>query len=219
MSRNDELSRKLLVIGLLLTVVAVGLFLLEKRRTASSGGTAISSLDVPAIPAIRGKPAPDFELPDLEGKPVRRENFAGKVLLVNFWATWCAPCEIEIPWFIDFEKKYQSQGLEILGISLDEEGPDVVRKYVAKRKITYPIVMGDEKTADVFGGILGLPTTFVVDREGNFYSMHRGLVSRETMERELQALLAQPAAAATASSNQPSLEAQPTAPTKSLATN
>ncbi len=192
MSRNDTLSQKLLVFGLLLTVVAVGLFLLEKRRAASSGETAIAVPDVPVIPAIRGKQAPDFELPDLAGKPVRSEDFDGKVLLVNFWATWCAPCEIEIPWFIDFEKKYRSQGLEIIGISLDEEGPEVVRKYVDKRKISYHIVMGDEKTADAFGGILGLPTTYVVDRDGNFYSMHRGLVSKEIMERELQELLTEP---------------------------
>lgn len=187
------MERKVLVVGLLLTVVAVAMFVMERNRFTTPGTTQPApEAKAPSPPAIRGKPAPDFELPDLAGAKLHRSDLKDKVLLVNFWATWCAPCEIEIPWFIDFDKKYRSQGLEIVGVSLDEEGPAKVKKYVAEHKMTYHVVMGDEKTADAFGGILGLPTTFLVDRSGKFHSMHRGLVLKDIVENELLELLGLP---------------------------
>ena len=187
------MERKVLLVGLLLTVVAVALFIVERNRTTTPDA-AKSALGVkePSVPAIRGKPAPDFELPDLEGAKLRSSDLKDKVLLVNFWATWCAPCEIEIPWFIDFDNNYRSQGLEIIGVSLDEEGPEKVKKYITEKKVTYKIVMGDEKTAEAFGGVIGLPTTFLVDRSGKLYSMHRGLVGKAIVETELRELLGLP---------------------------
>ncbi|MBF8306147.1 MAG: Redoxin domain protein [Acidobacteria bacterium] len=186
------MERKILLVGMFLTVAAVAMYVVERNRGpvpgASPGTTATSG---PA-PAIRGVAAPEFELADLDGGKLRNSDLQGKVLLVNFWATWCAPCEIEIPWFIDFQKKYQDDGLEVIGISLDEEGPEKVKKYVTEHKVNYKIVMGDEKTAEAFGGVIGLPTSFVVDREGKFYSMHRGLVGKDVVEEELLQLLGVP---------------------------
>lgn len=177
--------------GLLLALVALAVSIVQRdlaRQQGTSAGAA-GGPKKPSVPAIRGKAAPDFALPDLDGATVRRANFQGKVLLVNFWATWCHPCLIEIPWFLEFQKQYGPQGFEVVGISLDEEKPAVVKKFVEEHDMTFTVVMGDDNTADLFGGIIGLPTTFLVDREGKFYSMHRGLVSRNSVEEELRALL------------------------------
>ena len=186
------MERKILLVGMFLTVAAVAMYVVERNRGPVPGANPGTSTTSAPAPAIRGVAAPDFELPNLDGTPLRKSDLQGKVLLVNFWATWCAPCEIEIPWFIDFQKKYQDDGLEVIGISLDEEGPEKVKKYVAEHKVNYKIVMGDEKTAEAFGGVIGLPTSFVVDREGKFYSMHRGLVGKDVVEEELLQLLGVP---------------------------
>jgi cytochrome c biogenesis protein CcmG/thiol:disulfide interchange protein DsbE len=140
-------------------------------------------------PAIRGVAAPEFELPDVAGAMVKLSDFKGKVVLVNFWATWCAPCEIETPWFVEFDKKYRENGLQIVGISLDEEGVEPVKKFMERYSIEYKIVMGNEETAQNFGGVVGLPTSFIVDQEGKFYSMHRGLVSKDLYVEEIEGLL------------------------------
>ena len=187
------MERKILLIGLLLIGAALALFVAEKQQVLAPGAPDAAKTapapKAPSAPAIRGKPAPDVELPDLSGAKLRLRDLKDKVLLVNFWATWCAPCEIEIPWFNDFDQKYRKQGLEIVGISLDEEGPEVVKRFVARKKMTYKVVMGDDKAAEAFGGVIGLPTTFLVDRNGKFYSMHRGLVGKDIVEEELLELL------------------------------
>ena len=190
------MERKVLLIGLFLVGAALALFVAEKHQVLAPGAPDAAKTapapKTPSAPAIRGKPAPDVELPDLSGAKLRLRDLKDKVLLVNFWATWCAPCEIEIPWFNDFDQKYREQGLEIVGISLDEEGPEVVKRFVAKKKMTYKVVMGDDKAAEAFGGVIGLPTTFLVDRNGKFYSMHRGLVGKDIVEEELLELLGLP---------------------------
>lgn len=187
------MERKVLLIGLFLVGAALALFVAEKHQVLAPGAVKdVSAPKAPSAPVIRGKPAPDVELPDLSGAKLHLRDLKDKVLLVNFWATWCAPCELEIPWFIDFDKKYRERGLEIVGISLDEEGPEVVKKFVAKKKMTYKVVMGNDQVADAFGGVVGLPTTFLVDRHGKFYSMHRGLVGKDIVENELLELLGLP---------------------------
>lgn len=184
------MERKILLIGLALTVGAVAMFLYERNRGPMAQSEANPGVLVPApAPAIRGVEAPDFELPDVAGAKVKLSDFKGKVVLVNFWATWCAPCEIETPWFVEFDKKYREDGLQIIGISLDEEGVDPVKKFMERYSIEYKIVMGDEHTAEDFGGVVGLPTSFIVDQEGKFYSMHRGLVSKDLYVEEIEGLL------------------------------
>ena len=166
------------------------MFLYERSRGPVAGAEVNPGVLVPApAPAIRGVAAPEFELADVDGAMVKLSDFKGKVVLVNFWATWCAPCEIETPWFVEFDKKYGEDGLEIVGISLDEEGVEPVKEFMERYSIEYTIVMGDEDTAQNFGGVIGLPTSFIVDQDGKFYSMHRGLVSKDLYEDEIERLL------------------------------
>ena len=125
--------------------------------------------------AVVGKPAPDVSLKDLDDKDVSLASLKGKVVLVNFWATWCGPCQEEIPSLIDLQNKYAEKGFTVLGIAMDDEGKSVVAPFVAKEKyevngqqllINYPIVLGTDEASDKFGGIMGYPTSFLLSRSG-----------------------------------------------------
>jgi cytochrome c biogenesis protein CcmG/thiol:disulfide interchange protein DsbE len=146
-----------------------------------------------AASRIHGTPVPAFELQDLDGKIVRPQDFRGKVVLVNFWGTTCAPCLTEIPWLVDFQKRYGPKGLAVLAISMYGEGPDVLRPFVAEHGMTdFKVVMGSQKTTELFGGVYGFPHTFVVDTQGKFVSTHAGIINRKEVEAELAALLDNP---------------------------
>lgn len=140
-------------------------------------------------PANERKAAPDFTLRDANGAPVKLSDFKGKVVLLNFWATWCGPCKVEIPWFMSFQQQYKDRDFVVLGVSLDDEGWDVVKPYVNNRKINYRVCLGNEETSQLYGGIESLPTTFVIDRDGKIASRHIGLVSKSTYEKEILNLL------------------------------
>jgi cytochrome c biogenesis protein CcmG/thiol:disulfide interchange protein DsbE len=116
-------------------------------------------------------------------------EYKGKVVLLNFWATWCGPCKIEIPWFIEFEQKYKDRGFSVLGVSMDEEGWEIVKPYIAKNKVNYRILLGTESVAQMYGNVESLPTTFIIDSEGRIASTHVGLVSRSDYENEILQLL------------------------------
>lgn len=133
--------------------------------------------------------APDFALRDSQGKIVRLSDYKGKVVLLNFWATWCGPCKLEIPWFVEFERQHKDRGFAVLGISMDEDGWDVVMPFVSRIGINYRVLMGDDVVAQLYGGVDSLPTTFLIDREGRIARVHIGLVSRSSYERDLKELL------------------------------
>jgi cytochrome c biogenesis protein CcmG/thiol:disulfide interchange protein DsbE len=135
------------------------------------------------------KAAPDFELKDANGKIVHLSDFRGKVVLLDFWATWCGPCGIEIPWFTDFQRKYKDRGFDVLGVSMDDGGWKDVKPFVAEKKINYPVLLGDDRTSDLYGGVEALPTTFVIDREGRVASVHVGLVDKKEFDDAIQKLL------------------------------
>lgn len=135
------------------------------------------------------KRAPDFALKDVTGATVRLSDYRGKVVLLNFWATWCGPCKIEIPWFIDFEQSYKDRKFAVLGISMDEDGWDSVKPYLEQRRINYRVMIGTEELSQLYGGIDALPTTFMIDREGRIASKHEGLVSKSAYENEILDLL------------------------------
>ncbi len=203
-SRKDQiLGRVLLVAGLLLVVGAIAVYRYSPQVQPSAAAAGDASTPAPP-PDIRGTPAAQFELPDINGKMVRRADFDGKVLLVNFWATWCGPCLIELPWFIEFQKQYGPQGLQVVAISLDEEGLKVVKPFVDNHGMNaLTVLMGEAQTPGLFGGLLGLPTTFMIDRQGNYYSKHQGLADRAVVDQEIRQLLSAPAPSAQgASANQ-----------------
>ncbi|MBM3839549.1 MAG: TlpA family protein disulfide reductase [Verrucomicrobia bacterium] len=128
-------------------------------------------------------------LKDVDGKPVKSSDFAGKVVILDFWATWCGPCRQEIPGFVELQKQYGKEGLVIVGVSLDDQGPKIVKPFMKKYEINYPIVMDDGKTADLFGGVEAIPTTFVIDREGKIAHKHVGYAPKNQFEKEIKALL------------------------------
>lgn len=134
-------------------------------------------------------PAPDWQLNDLNGKTVKFSDFRGKVVILDFWATWCAPCRVEIPNFVELQKQYGDKGLRVLGVSLDEQGPEVVKKFVKQFGVTYPIVIGNQKIVEAYGGINAIPTTFVIDRQGRIVSSHMGYDDKAAFENEIQSLL------------------------------
>ena len=135
------------------------------------------------------KKAPDFKLKDMDGRSVELADYKGKVVLLNFWATWCSPCRIEIPWFMEFEQEFKDKGFAVLGVAMDEEGWEVVKPYAERTKINYRLVMGDDITAQLYGGVESLPMTFVVDKDGNVASTHVGLVSKSVYRNEIVQLL------------------------------
>jgi cytochrome c biogenesis protein CcmG/thiol:disulfide interchange protein DsbE len=147
----------------------------------------------PARAAVKAekerKAAPGFTLKDANGRAVNLSDYKGKVVLLNFWATWCGPCKLEIPWFVEFEQKYKDKGFAVLGVSLDEDGWEVVKPYVERAKINYRILLGDDMTAQLYGGVDSLPTSFVLDREGRIAATHVGLVSKSQYQKDLDALL------------------------------
>lgn len=140
-------------------------------------------------PEKERKPAPDFTLKDSNGATVKLSDYKGKVVLLNFWATWCGPCKIEIPWFIDFEQQYKDRGFAVLGVSMDDDGWESVKPYIAEAKINYRIVTGNDSVAQLYGGVESLPTSFVIDRDGKIASVHIGLVSKSDYQDEILHLL------------------------------
>lgn len=124
--------------------------------------------------------APDFSLTSFNKNEIKLSNYRGKVVILDFWATWCPPCRAEIPHFIELYKKYKEQGLVIIGMAIDEKYK--VEKFIKEYKINYPVVMGDEKIAGDFGGVYGLPTTFIIDKEGYIKEKFVGYRPKEVFE-------------------------------------
>jgi len=133
-------------------------------------------------------PAPDFTLNQIDGTPLQLSSYRGKVVLLDFWATWCVPCREEIPHFVELQKKYGKQGLQIIGVSMDDT-IDPVRPFAEKFQINYPIVMGTAKTGELYGGVLGLPIAFMIGRDGLIYHKHIGATNVTVFETEIQHLL------------------------------
>lgn len=165
------------------------LVLLLVTGIALSGGPAPANAQ-PRTPTAE-RIAPDFSRQDLDKRDIRLSDFRGKVVLLNFWATWCAPCLAEMPRFAEWQQKYGERGLQIVGVSMDDdEAP--VRAIYQKLKLNYPVVMGDENIGGLFGGILGLPVTFLIDTEGKIRLQDEGQTKLEIIEREIQKLLPRP---------------------------
>jgi len=135
------------------------------------------------------KPAPGFALPDSKGASIKLSDYKGKVVLLDFWATWCGGCKVEIPWFMEFADRYKDKGFAVIGVSMDEEGWTVVKPFVQTKKLNYPVILGTEEMAKQYGGVDALPQTFLIDRDGKIVSTHEGLVDKAAIESEIQKLL------------------------------
>jgi thiol-disulfide isomerase/thioredoxin len=128
---------------------------------------------------------------DLNGKRVDLHAYRGKVVLLDFWATWCAPCQLEMPRFVAWQKQYGPRGLRVIGISMDDD-PELARKLYKKLRLNYPVMMGNEKVGELYGGVLGLPVTFLIDSRGEVRAQFQGETDLNAMEEQLKALLLHP---------------------------
>lgn len=140
--------------------------------------------------ALLHKPAPQFVRRDLAGESVSLRAYRGRVVLLNFWATWCGPCQVELPRFAKWQKRFGAEGLQVIAVSMDDgDGP--VRSLVAKLKPGYPVVMGADKLGTLYGGILGLPVTYLIGRDGKVAARYEGSSDLDAMERRIEELLRQ----------------------------
>jgi thiol-disulfide isomerase/thioredoxin len=141
----------------------------------------------PTVPAT-GSAAPDFELKMLgaSGKTLQLSSLKGKAVIVSFWATWCEPCKIEMPWLVELQKKYADQGLQVVGISMDDAEEKEVSDFARKMGVNYPVLRGTEKVADLYGGVDALPMTFWLDRSGKVVDIAIGLESESQMEESIK---------------------------------
>jgi cytochrome c biogenesis protein CcmG/thiol:disulfide interchange protein DsbE len=136
-----------------------------------------------------GNAAPDIQGRDADGLVTKLSDFRGKVVLLDFWATWCPPCKLEIPWLIDIERKNKDRGFAVLGVSMDDEGWEVVKPFMKEVGLNYRVVIGNDATAEMYGNVESLPETFLIDRAGKIAAIHIGLASRKEFEDEVAQLL------------------------------
>ncbi|HEY2546568.1 MAG TPA: TlpA disulfide reductase family protein [Candidatus Acidoferrum sp.] len=192
--------KTLLVIGTVLVLIVGTYFADKATRVKAKNPSTVMKADDPGKPdsAAAGLPAPDFTLKDLDGKDVSLSEYKGKVVLVNFWATWCDPCRGEIPELIELQHKYGPRGFVLLGIALDEEGKSVVAPFVAKERfdvngqklpMDYKILIGNEDAADKFGGLFGYPTSILISRDGKQVKRVTGAISAGEMATVIESLL------------------------------
>jgi peroxiredoxin len=146
-------------------------------------------------PATSRKTAPDFTLTDAKGTPIKLSAYKGHVVLLDFWATWCTGCKVEIPWYMEFQNKYKKSGLSAVGVSLDEDGWKSVKPFLHHHKINYPIVIGNWDMGDRFG-FSSMPATLLIDRDGKIADLHVGMVDKAAFESEIQTLLKESAKSA-----------------------
>ncbi|MFB3920818.1 MAG: TlpA family protein disulfide reductase [Terriglobia bacterium] len=176
---------KVLMGAVLAVVVVAGLYLINRYWIAPA--TVMQT----ARAAANRPMAPDFSLIDMNGRKIALADYKGKVVLLDFWATWCGPCRIEIPGFIKLQERYRDQGLVILGVYIDDNA-ESVREFYSEFKMNYAVAAGDSKIVELFGGIVGLPTTFLIGRDGRIYSKHSGATDVSVFEEEIKELLAAP---------------------------
>jgi len=178
-------KRNALAILVIALVVAVMIYA-GVRSSRGPKTTAVIGNPEPLQPnEAKGKQAPDFSLQDLDGRPVKLSDYRGKAVLLNFWATFCGPCKEEMPWLVELQKQYGPQGLQIIGVALDDSGKDTIVKYVKQMGVNYTILQGQDSVGDAYGAI-GLPATYYIDRNGKIIDSALGLVSRGEIEDNIK---------------------------------
>jgi len=169
----------LLGLALIAVAMAAALYFMARHRLGPDG----------KVTRIGEHPlAPDFSLPDLAGQRIDLSSYRDKVVLLDFWATWFDPCREEIPHFVELQNKYSGQGLQIIGVSMDD-GPEPVRDFYRQFKMNYPVVMGNASTGELYGGVLGLPIAFLIGRDGRIRAKHVGATDVSVFEKEIANVL------------------------------
>lgn len=204
--RMSKVKRSALVLGVMIVGIALLLWAgwhnLRERRLAMQKAQENRVVLIPGKPGqeeqmpaegyhLRGKAAPGFVLTNLEGKKVSLSDYRGRPVLVNFWATWCGPCKVEMPWFEEFRKQYAGQGFEILGLADDvDAGKDTIAKVAQKAGVSYPILLTDGKVQSAYGGLDVLPMSFYVDKNGLVVEETAGLGSKDEIEANIKKTIA-----------------------------
>jgi peroxiredoxin len=142
-------------------------------------------------PNMKGQLAPEFALQSLDGKTVHLSDFRGKAVLLNFWATWCQPCKIEMPWFAELQRQYAPEGLQVIGVAMDEASPEDIGKFAKDLGVNYPVLVGKEEVGEAYGGVQFLPATFYIGRDGKIVDKVFGLRGRGEIESAIKKALAQ----------------------------
>jgi len=171
-------SKRILIYGVV-ALCLLGLYLASRHTAPKSP------------PSASGNLAPDFSVTDIDGKKLSLSDYRGKVVLLDFWATWCSPCREEIPHFVEMQNKYGPQGFQVIGISMDDDAKPV-REFYQKYNLNYPVAIGDDKLADRFGGVLGLPVNFIIDRQGRISKKYLGATEASVFDEDVSKLLARP---------------------------
>jgi peroxiredoxin len=161
-------------------MIATGKYITRFRHQGAAG----------LVGDVRGVPAPDFELASLDGRKVKLSDYRGKAVLLNFWATWCSPCKVEMPWFVDLQKKYGNDGLVVLGVAMDDSDTPKIAQFASEMGVNYPVLLGTDKVSEQYGNVQFLPTTFYIDREGRIVGKGTGLLGRGEIEENVQKALA-----------------------------
>jgi peroxiredoxin len=173
----------IIVVAMVVTVMLVVGFQVARRNSGRAVGAGDNNM--------KGQPAPDFTLESLDGKTVHLSDFRGKGVLLNFWATWCQPCKIEMPWFAELQKQYGPQGLQIVGIAMDDASPKEIGEFAQDLGVNYPILVGKEAVGDAYGGVQFLPATFYIGRDGKVIDKVFGLKGRGEIEDSIKKALAE----------------------------
>jgi peroxiredoxin len=186
-----SVKRDPVVIIVVAMVVALMLvFGFNRARRSSQAGTVGNA-------QMKSGIAPDFTLQSLDGKTVRLSDFRGKPVVLNFWATWCGPCKIEMPWFVDLQKQYGPAGLQFLGVAMDDASTKDIAEFAESMKVNYPILIGKDTVGDAYGGVQFLPETFFIDRDGKVVDKVFGLKGRGEIEDAIKKILGPGAVAQT----------------------
>ena len=152
-------------------------------------GFHMARRSAPPSPVSKTSPAPDFTLESLDGKSVRLSDLRGKAVLLNFWATWCGPCKIETPWLVELQNQYGSQGLQVVGVAMDESGKDEIAKFAKDMGVNYPVLLGKEAVGDAYGGVPALPESFFIGRDGKIVDKIIGLKGKGEIEDSIKKAL------------------------------
>jgi thiol-disulfide isomerase/thioredoxin len=168
--------------AIVVAAVCVAVMLFAGLRMARRGAAAVPRVGVATM-------APDFTLESLDGKNTKLSDYRGKAVLLNFWATWCGPCKIEMPWFVDLQKQYGDQGLQIVGVAMDDSSKEDIAKFAKEMGVNYPVLIGKESVGDQYGGVPGLPESFFIGRDGKIVDRIMGLKGKAEIEDAIKKAL------------------------------